>query len=135
MDNEDIPPFTPERWLANLIEAADQIADKEHQEGRWTAPDALAWENPAELICSLYDDCAFERFLDEYDSTFSEEQRKSAFELKDEMNCFNEATPQWLKAAEVLADPRWESIRRKAAAFSEAFKGRWPIGSSQTSAS
>ncbi len=127
--------MTPERWIANLVEAANEIANREKQERRWLAPGALAWENPAELICSLYDDCAFERFLDEYGSTFSEEQCKSAFELKDEMNRFNEAMPQWLKAGEVLADPRWESIGRKAAAFVEAFNGKWPIGSSQTNAS
>jgi hypothetical protein len=114
--------MTPEHWIANLVEAANEIANREQQERRWLAPDAHAWENPAELINSLYDDCAFEKFLSEYASTFSADQHRAAFELRDEISSYCDATPQILIRAEVLADPRWESIGRKAAAFRDAFK-------------
>ena len=123
--------MTPERWIANLMEAASFIANKERQELRWLAPDAYAWERPGELINVLFDDCVFEGFLSEYASTFSDEQRRTAFELKDEMNSYCDATPGWLDPAEVLADPRWESIRQKAAAFVAAFKDKWPIQAPQ----
>jgi hypothetical protein len=125
----DILPMTPERWIANLVEAAADIADKEHQELRWLAPDAYAWERPEELINVLFDDCAFELFVEEYASTFSEEQRQTALGLRDEMISYCAATPSYLDPVEVLADPRWESIRQKAAAFVAAFKEKWPMHS------
>ena len=67
--------MAPERWIANLIEAAGDFADKGKQESRWLAADAFAWERPEELICAFFDDSNFELFLDEYASTFTDEQR------------------------------------------------------------
>ena len=55
----DIAPMTPERWLSNILDALDQIADKERQERRWLASDAYAWECPEELINTV-DDVVFE---------------------------------------------------------------------------
>jgi hypothetical protein len=43
MNYKEIPPMTPERWIANLIDAANDIANKDIQESRWLAPDAYAW--------------------------------------------------------------------------------------------
>jgi hypothetical protein len=125
MNYKPIPPMTAERWLSNLLEAAADIADKQHQELRWLAPDAYAWERPEELI-NVLDDCVFEGFIEEYSPTFSEEQSRTALDWRDELSRYSDATPQWLDPAEVLADPRWESIRHKAAAFVAAFKDRWP---------
>jgi hypothetical protein len=115
-----------ERWVANLIEAAAHIADRAHQELRWSSPDAYAWERPEELIDVLWDDCAFEGFLDEFASAFSEEQSRTASALRDGLNRYCDDTPSHLNPAEVLADPRWEAIRQKAAAFVQAFEGKWP---------
>jgi hypothetical protein len=125
MNYKPIPPMTAERWLSNLLEAAADIADKQHQELRWLAPDAYAWERREELINVLFDDCVFEGFIEEYSHTFSKEQSRTAFDLRDELNGYSDATPQWLDPAEVLADPRWESIRQKAIAFVAAFKDKW----------
>jgi len=131
MNYKEIPPMTPERWIANLIEDADEIANKEKQERRWLAPDAYAWERPEELINALFDDSNLELLIDEFGSTFSEEQRGAAFELRDDINRYCEATPPHLNPAEVLADPRWEAIRHKAAAFAAAFRDKWPAIPSQ----
>jgi hypothetical protein len=129
MGYKELSPMTPKRWIANLLEAATAIADKQHQEIRWLAVDAYAWERPEELMSVLFDDCVFEGFLDEHGSTFTEEQRSAAVELRDEVKLYCDSTPQWLDPKEVLADPRWEAIRQKAAAFVAAFKGKWPIRS------
>jgi hypothetical protein len=120
--------MSPERWVANLIEAAVDIANREHQELRWLAPDAQAWERPEELICVLFDDCDFERFVDKFLPSFSEDQRRAAFTLRDNLNRYCDETPKWLDPAEVLGDPRWGTIREDAAAFVEAFRGRWQVG-------
>lgn len=126
MNYKDIPPMTPERWIANLIKAVRGLADKEKQERRWLAPDAYAWERPEELICSFSDDCVFETFLEQYGESFFEEQRGAAFGLRDALNAFCDATPQFLDPAATLADPRWELVRQRAAEFVCAFEGKWP---------
>jgi hypothetical protein len=125
MSPVNIPPMTPERWIANLLEAIANIADKEHQEKRWLAPDAQAWECPDELI-NVLDDCVFDGFMGKYASTFSDEQREAAFQFKDELTLYCAITPQHLESADVLADPRWERVRQKAAAFLMVFRDKWP---------
>lgn len=113
-----------ERWISNLITAAQDIADKEHQR-RWLAPDRYAWERPEELI-NLVDAFILDGFIDEFSLTFSENQRNAAVEFRDELSDYCDQTPQNLEPAVVLADPRWEAMREKAAAFVVAFKDKWP---------
>lgn len=67
-----IPELTPERWIAKLLAAIANIADREHQEKRWLAQDVQAWECPDELI-NVLDDCAFDGFLEKYAPTLSDE--------------------------------------------------------------
>jgi hypothetical protein len=95
-------------------------------ERRWLAADAYKWEQPGELINVIVDDFLFEDFLQEFVPTFSDEQRTAAFEFWDELNGFCNTTPRSLDSAEVLADPRWDAVRHKSAAFVTAFKDRWP---------
>jgi hypothetical protein len=126
MKANDIPPMAPELWIANILEVAGSIADKEYQERRWLAPDAHAWECPDELICNV-DDVVLDGFLDGYASTFSDEQRIAAFGFRDALNKYCQLTPQHLDAAETLADPRWNAVRQRAAAFVAAFTEKWPL--------
>jgi hypothetical protein len=126
---EDITPITPERWLKNLLDVLGQIADSERQERRWLAPDAYAWECPDELICTV-DDAVFEGFLERYALTFSDEQREAAFGFRDAFTNYCDSTPQHLDPAETLADPRWDFVRQKAAAFILAFSYKWPFSAS-----
>ena len=118
--------MTPERWIANLLEAASVIADKETQERRWPAPDAYAWECPEELINVLFDDCNFELFIKEFNDEFTGIQRDMALELKNLTDHYCDTTPDRLDPAQVLADPRWEAIRESARAFITAFQDKWP---------
>jgi hypothetical protein len=120
-----------ELWIANLVEAAAHIANRDLQELRWLSPDAYAWERPEELINVLFGDCAFERFIDEFASTFSEDQCRTAFALRDGLNRYCDDTPTHLNPAEVLGDPRWEAIRQNAATFVLAFEGKWPTDTSR----
>ena len=112
-----------ERWIANLIEAANAIGDQETQERRWLAEDAFPWERPEELICVLFDDCVFELFIEEYCDTFSEEQASKARALRNQLECY---TPKFLNPAEVLANSHWDEIRSTAREFVAAFKDKWP---------
>jgi hypothetical protein len=125
MTRDAIPPMTPERWLRNLLEALGAIADREHQERRWLALDARAWECPDELICTV-DDVVFEGFLEQYASTFSEEQRQAASGFRDTFNEYCDSTPHHLDPAETLLDQRWDFVRHKAAVFVAAFTNTWP---------
>jgi hypothetical protein len=125
MSAVEIPPITAQRWIANLLLAVADIADRENQERRWLAPDAQAWECPDELI-NVLDDCVFDGFIEKYASTFSTEQRKAAVQFKDELTNYCAMTPQHLEPADVLADPKWETVRQKAAGFLVAFRDKWP---------
>jgi hypothetical protein len=129
MTATDIAPITPERWLSNILDALGQIADKERQERRWLASDAYAWECPEELINSV-DDVVFEGFLERFTPTFSKEQQEAAFGFRDALNEYCERTPQHLDRAETLADPGWDFVRQKAAAFVAAFSQKWPSSDS-----
>jgi hypothetical protein len=119
------PQIPAERWIGNLLEAAQMIADKEYQESRWLAPDALPWETPDELINTL-DDCVFEGFIEQFLDSFSVIQAEAATRFRDEVNQYCKVTPQHLEPAMVLADPRWEKVREEASAFIQAFQGKWP---------
>lgn len=121
--------ITRELWIANLVDDAIAISNKEQQELRWLAPDAQTWERPEELFNDLFDAHVFEGFIEEFNSTFSNDQRSAAFALRDGLNRYGDATQKWLDPSEVLADPRWEAIRRDAARFIDAFKDKWPPSS------
>jgi hypothetical protein len=118
--------ITRELWISDLLEAASMIADKETQERRWLAPDACAWERPEELINVLFDDSNFDLFIEEFSVGFTESQHDAALRLKKEVDDFCDATPDYLDAAQVLVDPRWESIRERARVFITAFQDKWP---------
>lgn len=122
----NVPSITPQRWISNLLQAIADIANREIQEQRWLAPDAQAWECPDELINTL-DDCVFDGFIEKYLSTFSDEQRTAAIQFQSELAHYCEITPQHLEPADVLVDPRWETVRQKAAAFLTAFEDKWPL--------
>jgi hypothetical protein len=103
----------------------EEFTDRDTQESRWLAHDRFAWEKPEELICSL-DDVVFDQFADYYDETFTVEQRAAISRFTEEFRAFCDATPQILDPKEVLKDPRWHSLRRRADSFIVAFKDKWP---------
>jgi hypothetical protein len=119
------PQIPPEHWIANLLEAAQLIADRNFQETRWLANDALAWETPDEAINTL-DDCVLDGFIEQFAESFSSAQAKAVIEFRDEVLHYCEATPRHLEVKEVIDDPAWEIVRTKASNFIEAFRGKWP---------
>jgi hypothetical protein len=119
------PQIPPELWISNLLQAAKLISNRELQETRWLAPDALAWETPDEAINTL-DDSVLDGFVEQFADAFSPVQAKAVIEFRDEVGRYCRATPQHLEPAVILTDPRWQCVREKAAAFIKAFEGSWP---------
>ena len=115
----------PERWIANLLEAAQLISNRDYQETRWLADDALAWETPDEAI-NMLDDSVLDGFIEQFEESFSPVQAKAVIDFREEMDRYRMASPQHLKAKEVLADPAWEIVRNAASDFIQAFNGKWP---------
>lgn len=108
-------------WLGNLLAAAAQIADEEAQVRRWLAEDARAWERPVELLLTL-EDINLELFIEEHWNRFSEPQLTTATELATAAVQFDCGPDGWRNPHEVLLDPAWEEVRRRARAFISAFK-------------
>ena len=119
------PPQIPaERWIRNLLEAAQLISNREYQETRWLAQDALAWETPVEAICML-DDSVLDGFIEQFADSFSSAQAEAASGFRNAVDRYCEGNPH-LEPKQVLADPAWETVRAKAQIFIQAFKGTWP---------
>ena len=108
-------------WLGNLLAATAQIADEEAQVRRWLAADARAWERPVELLLTL-EDLNLELFIEEHRNRFSEPQLTAASELDAAAVQFNCGPNGWRSPHEVLLDPAWEEVRRRARAFISAFE-------------
>jgi len=119
------PQIPAELWIENLLWAAEQIADRQFQEARWLAPDAKAWESPDEAINSL-DDFVLDGFVEEFAESLSPTQIVAATAFRDEVDRYCRSTPHSLDPVNVLADPAWEVVRKKASDFVHAFKGKWP---------
>jgi hypothetical protein len=112
-----------ELWISNLMDCATAIGDTQRQQIRWLAPDAAAWERPAELLCGLLDDCQLELFIDEQGSSLSSGQLHMAKALLDEATRFDVGPDGWRDPEEVLNDPGWEKVRQTARAFESVFRG------------
>jgi hypothetical protein len=118
------PQIPAERWVGNLLEAAELIADRELQETRWLAADAYAWETPDEAINSL-GDFVLDGFVEQFADSFSPAQFVAVTAFRDEVDRYCRSTPRSLDPADVLADPAWGVVRQKASEFVCAFKGKW----------
>ncbi|MFZ0664056.1 MAG: hypothetical protein WAM66_15310 [Acidobacteriaceae bacterium] len=126
-------PITPRRWISNLLEVADDIANRRMQEDRWRAGTWNIWEHPEEPINTV-DDHVLNGFIEAFESTFTPDQEIASHQFQDELDGFCSASPQSLNPAEVLDDPQWELVRLRADAFISAFKDRWPEPASKEEA-
>ncbi len=71
----------------------------------------------------MWDDSLIELFIEEYGAALSRVQADAATALRDELNSYWHASPPgFLDPEQVLADPRWESVRSKARSFVAAFE-------------
>lgn len=119
------PQIPAERWIGNLLEAAELIANREYQKTRWLAADAYAWETPDEAINTL-DDYVLDGFIEQFADSLSPAQLNAVTAFRDEVDRYCRSTPQHLEPVKVLADPAWEIVRQKASDFVGAFKEQWP---------
>ena len=110
-----------ELWLANLVNDARALADKQHQEKRWSAPDAKPWENPGELLCAVFDDHLLNEFIAEHSPSFSAQQLEAATTFKSALVRHRALSPKKLIAEDVLVDPEWQLVRHAAARFVAVF--------------
>lgn len=111
-----------EFWTENLLSAARDLADTEHQEQRWLAVDAAAWERPAELLSVLLDDMNFELYIEENRCALTEEQISSATALAQSAADFDVGPDGWRDPRAVLSDPVWERLRCNARRFIASFE-------------
>ena len=114
-----------ERWIGNILVAVKAIANREEQEKRWPNP-RFPWEQPNELVNSLFNDCLFEEFVQSQRRRFSGEEKTSADDLLCQLRTFLAATPNSLDPIATLSDPRWQSIRESAMRFVATFTGPIP---------
>jgi hypothetical protein len=129
VDAMNTPQIPPERWIANLLEAARLISDRDYQERRWLEDDALAWETPDEAI-NMLDDSVLNGFIEQFGDSFSPAQANAVIGFRDEVDHYREPAPQHLEPRRVLIDPAWETVRKKASDFIQAFDGKWPNSAS-----
>jgi hypothetical protein len=107
------------------LEAARLISDRDYQERRWLADDALAWETPDEAI-EMLDDSVLHEFIEQFGESFPPAQSKAVVALRDEVDRYCGTTPQHFEPSGVLVDPAWETVRKKASDFIQSFDGKWP---------
>jgi hypothetical protein len=113
-----------ELWISNLVGIAKDLGDSEQQRSRWLAPDAAAWERPAELLCVAVDDYQLELFITEEGSTLSPKQLSIAVALLQQSVEYDCGPTGWRDPEEVLSDPVWERLRQTARDFVAAFQER-----------
>jgi hypothetical protein len=113
---------TFEFWTESLIIAAKAIADEAHQTRRWLAPDAAAWERPAELLCVIVDDLNLALYIEENRALLAQDQLASAINLAEGAIGFDCGPDGWRAPRDVLADPAWADLRHRARAFIASFE-------------
>jgi hypothetical protein len=98
------------RWKQNIYEALADIASREYQESTWFGgSDRIS--SPEEVYCTLFDDFAFDDFLESEFSNLSENQTYNGKILGEKMSFFFGESEDYLKPKEVIDDPNWIEIR------------------------
>jgi hypothetical protein len=111
-----------EHWIRNLVGVAKDLGDSEYQRSRWLAPDAEAWERPAELLNVALDDYQLELFITEEGSKLSSKQLSAATAFLQQATEYDCGPTGWRDSREVLCDPVWERLRQTARDFVAAFQ-------------
>lgn len=111
-----------EKWLACIIEAAQNISSRDFQKEAWS-PGGRVVSSPEEVYQSLMEDCTFDLFFQTYGKAFSEEQSRSWSELRTRLEEYYDKLPVFPNPHDVLNDPEWDSVRGAAERFVLAFSG------------
>jgi hypothetical protein len=119
------PQIPPERWIANLLEAARLISDRDYQERRWLADDALAWETPDEAI-NMLDDSFLNGFIEQFGNSFSPVQANTAVGSVTR----SITIVKRLRSTSSLLIQHGKRFARRPD-FIQAFGGKWPNSASK----
>lgn len=76
-------------WIRNIIADVRELASRDYQERAWLRNEVYKPCSFEEMMCSLFDDCFIEEFINEKADEFglSSEQKTT---LSDLVNAFNE---------------------------------------------
>jgi hypothetical protein len=111
-----------EQWQSKILATVEHIASREYQSRAWFGlSDSVS--SPEELFNELFDDLIFHLFFTTYSSEFTEDQKLAWKDLESRLESYAETTSEKMNPQTVLADPRWEDIRKSAHRFLEAFRG------------
>lgn len=101
--------------LSLLLEAIEEISNSEFQDRVWVqgiGPECSSFD---EAICGFFDD-AQAGYILEYPDKFglTTEQANVLREFFIVLSSFSDKTPENTPAAEIVKDPRWQTIKEKA---------------------
>ena len=103
-------------WRDVLAGVVDCIADENLQRRAWFGLGPEVW-SPDEAFNQFFGDAAAEEFFDRDDTGLNEHQLKAGKHLTVLMRELSDQTPDHVKPADLIDDPRWQEVRRAAARF------------------
>jgi hypothetical protein len=109
-------------WLRNLRTSLSSMADGNYQRKAWFGHLAGVVDDPGETINHVTSDAGLDDFLLRGGFELDDNQNTRGHHLLKLIDEFCEQTPQFLKAADVIDDPRWIEIRTAAGAFLESLQ-------------
>lgn len=105
-ENEDI-----QIWEKNLLNAIKDFSDIDFQRRAWLGKDPQYISSFSEVICVLYDDNNFDRYIKYLESIRRDDDLKNLMsELDQIINEYEEAETDEF----ILTDPKWIEITNKA---------------------
>lgn len=107
--------MTMEIWIKGVLSVLENIASIQYQKKTWF-PSSPKYDNSfGEMICMLYDDMIFDRFIEKLqeNQNLQEDVTKIAC-FRDELNCFVNKVPNNEDPLKIINDPEWISLTNEA---------------------
>lgn len=114
--------------LAFILRGARAIASREFQEEAWF-PGGRYVSSPDEIYQVMMEDSRPDSFFQEFGETFTASQMQSWSDFRSQLECYYDGMPLKADPLAVLNDPNWNSVRKAAQKFVEAFATSAPENS------
>ena len=103
-------------WRRVVEQTVDGLADEAMQRRAWfgLGPEE---SSPDEEFCMFFGDAAIEEFLEREDTGLTANQLEAGHHLVTLMRKLSDGTPDHIKPADLIDDPRWQKVRQAAARF------------------
>src|SRR3990172_396341 len=114
-----------ELWIQNIVDVIVQIADPLFQEKAWVQGKTFLSISFNETVCQLYEDWKFEKFLKdcEQKKDLPEDLLVELKRLFKSLDIYiNEHEPYSVNEVDMLKDPKWHQIQKKAQHIIDKFK-------------